>query len=471
MSQHVIGFANLRPTDAGTAPVVDQALVRQLQARVGSRRQRALEEFRRDGQPIPTGADARAHTEHLLSLVLNDHESEQVEDGHDPLDPDERRRLEAALKARLFGAGSLEQLLEIDDVEDIAVNGWPNVFLTYADGRKERVAPVATSDADLEEAVRTIAAHDGLSARPFDVVNYDVTLRLPDGSRLHAVQSVSATGLSISIRKHRFIKVTLGDLIEQQTLTPDLSGFLAAAVRARKNIMIAGAVSAGKTTLLRALASEIDPSERLITVERAIELGLHEDAVRHPDCVALEERLPNVEGVGGVSLAQLVRDSLRMNPSRVIVGEVLGDEVITMLNAMMQGNDGSLSTIHANSSRDVIAKVQTYALQAAERLPFEATNGLFEGAIDLIVFLRRITGPHGQRRVIESVREVAGRDEDGVKTTELWAFDPSVGNAAFTGRAFRCEPDLVAAGWGQNGGRAVAPVTETSGGSEEEGWI
>ena len=133
--------------------------------------------------------------------------------------------------------------------------------------------------------------------------------------------------------------------------------------------MIAGATNAGKTTLLRALANEIPPHERLITVERALELGLDEFQDLHPNVVAFEERLPNSEGQGGVTMAELVRRSLRMNPSRVIVGEVLGDEIVTMLNAMSQGNDGSLSTIHANSSLEVFNRISTYAIQAAERLP------------------------------------------------------------------------------------------------------
>ena len=453
------------------AYAVDHLLVRRLQSRVGARRERALEEFRRNGQLIPQGEDARLHTEDLLVKVLNQYESELVESGRQPLDETARDRLQAALKARLFGAGSLEQLLEDDSVEDISVNGWQNVFVHYADGTKVQLPPVATSDKELEEIVKTIAAHDGLSARPFDVVNYDVTLRLHDGSRLHAVQGVSATGLSISIRKHRFTKVTLKDLIAQGTLDEELADFCSALVRARKNVMIAGAVSSGKTTLLRALASEIDPEERIITVERAIELGLHEDAERHPDCVALEERLPNVEGVGEVTLAQLVRDSLRMRPDRVIVGEVLGDEVITMLNAMMQGNDGSLSTIHANSSADVITKVQTYALQAKEQLPFEATNGLFAGALDFILFLRRIVTPEGgQRRVLESVREVAGHDEAGVKTNEVWGYNGFGQVARKASVQIACEADLIQAGWNPEDGTVFGASGNT--GTDGQGrWI
>lgn len=471
---------------------VDQVLVKRLQSRVGARRSKALEEFRRNGQTPPKGEDARQHTEALLASVLTQYESELVEDGGTPLEDDARDRLEAALKAQLFGAGNLDQLLEDPDVEDININSYQNVFVTYANGTKAQLAPIATSDKELEEVVKTISAHDGLSTRAFDVLNYSVTLRLPDGSRLHAVQGVTANGLSISIRKHRFTKVTLlpepglaareahlperertHDLQSQGTVDPDLAAFLSALVRARKNVMIAGAVSAGKTTLLRALASEIDPIERLITVERSIELGLHEDVARHPDVVPMEERLPNVDGAGAVSLADLVRDSLRMKPDRVIVGEVLGDEVITMLNAMMQGNDGSLSTIHANSSRDVISKIQTYALQASERLPFEATNGLIAGALDFIVFMRRVRTPDGgQRRIVESIREIAGRDEDGVKTTELWKFNKATGRTEFTRKAIACEEDLLEVGWNPDGTADLRRFTgqASSDGTGGEGW-
>ena len=176
--------------------------------------------------------------------------------------------------------------------------------------------------------------------------------------------------------------------------------------------MIAGATNAGKTTLLRALANQIPPEERLITVERALELGLDQFPELHPNVVALEERLPNSEGQGAIPMAELVRRSLRMNPSRVIVGEVLGDEIVTMLNAMTQGNDGSLSTIHANSWLEVFNRISTYAIQSAERLPVEATHMLIAGAIDFVVFRRaqRLHPRRPLRRFVNSIREVTGVD-------------------------------------------------------------
>jgi pilus assembly protein CpaF len=236
---------------------------------------------------------------------------------------------------------------------------------------------------------------------------------------------------SVSIRKARLGRVFLDDLIANGTMSPDLGQFLKAAVAARKNIMIAGATNSGKTTLLRAFANEIEPWERLVTVERALELGLGEFPDLHPNVVAFEERLPNSEGLGGVDMADLVRRSLRMNPSRVIVGEVLGDEIITMLNAMSQGNDGSLSTIHANSSMEVFNRISTYAIQSQERLPIEATNMLIAGALDFVVFLRK-TNDYSEggtlKRVVESVREIVGHDER-VLSSEVFAPDPTTGDA------------------------------------------
>lgn len=228
---------------------------------------------------------------------------------------------------------------------------------------------------------------------------------------------------ALSIRRARLGKVFVADLVGNGTLTPEVGAFLSAAVRARKNVMIAGATNAGKTTLLRALANEIPSAERLITVERALELGLEQFPELHPNVVAFEERLPNSEGQGALTMAELVRRSLRMNPSRVIVGEVLGDEIVTMLNAMSQGNDGSLSTIHANGSAEVFSRIATYALQARERLPIEATHMLIAGSVNFVVFVeRRNAYATGGRltRTVTSVREVNGMD-GRVLSSEVFA--------------------------------------------------
>ena len=228
--------------------------------------------------------------------------------------------------------------------------------------------------------------------------------------------------------------------------------------------MIAGATNAGKTTLLRAIANEIPPGERLITVERALELGIDHFPDLHPNALAFEERLPNSEGQGGISMAELVRRSLRMNPSRVIVGEVLGDEIVTMLNAMTQGNDGSLSTIHANSSLEVFNRIATYAIQSAERLPVEATHMLIAGAVDFVVFIeKRNDYARGGRlrRYVSSIREVTGVD-GRVLSSEV--FTPGPGGRAVPHAPVACAALLAehgydpAAGHGQerHGDRPVS---------------
>ena len=299
------------------------------------------------------------------------------------------------------------------------------MFLGYADGGEVMADPVAESDEELVELIQVLAAYSGLSTRPFDTANPQLDVRLPDGSRLSAVMDVTIRP-AVSIRRARLGKVFLTDLVGNGTISPEVASFLAAAAAARKNIMIAGATNAGKTTLLRAIANQIPPGERLITVERALELGIDHFPDLHPNVVAFEERLPNSEGQGGISMAELVRRSLRMNPSRVIVGEVLGDEIVTMLNAMTQGNDGSLSTIHANSSLEVFNRIATYAIQSAERLPVEATHMLIAGAIDFVVFIeKRNDYSRGGRlrRYVSSIREVTGVD-GRVLSSEVFAPGP-----------------------------------------------
>ncbi|HEY1666934.1 MAG TPA: ATPase, T2SS/T4P/T4SS family, partial [Trebonia sp.] len=347
---------------------MDHGLVKRLRGDVGDR---LAQQRRQDaaGSVSPMSPeDERQFARALISQVLEEHARAEIMAGHAPLNAQQEEDLAEAIHAALFGVGRLQPLLENQQIENIDINGYDRVFMSFADGRETMGEPVAESDEELVELIQVLAAYSGLSSRPFDTANPQLDLRLPDGSRMSAVMDVTLRP-AISIRRARMGKVFLADLVGNGTMTPDLASFLAAAVGARKNIMIAGATNAGKTTLLRALANQIPAQERLVTVERALELGLDQFPELHPNVVAFEERLPNSEGQGAISMAELVRRSLRMNPSRVIVGEVLGDEIVTMLNAMTQGNDGSLSTIHANSSLEVFNRISTYAIQAQERLP------------------------------------------------------------------------------------------------------
>ena len=402
--------------------VPDQTLVRRLRAQVAERlnQQRRSDEVA--GRLAMSSEDERQFARSLIIQVLEDHARLEISEGRTPPSTEDEDGIAAAIHAALFGVGRLQPLLEDPEVENVDINGSDRVFVGYSDGREELLDPVAENDDELIELIQVLAANVGLTSRPFDSANPQLDLRLPDGSRLSAVMGVCARP-AVSVRRSRLGKVSLDDLIGTGTMTPEIASFLKAAVRARKNIMIAGATNSGKTTLLRALANEIPPHERLITVERSMELGLEAFEDLHPNVVAFEERLPNSEGLGAVEMADLVRRSLRMNPSRVIVGEVLGDEIVTMLNAMSQGNDGSLSTIHANSSMEVFNRIATYALQAEEHLPVEATHMLIAGSINFVVFMRKSNSYQSGgslQRAVESIREVTGVD-GRVLSSEVFA--------------------------------------------------
>jgi Flp pilus assembly CpaF family ATPase len=425
---------------------VDHGLVKRLRQEVGDRlaQQRRLDAA--GGLPPMSSEDERQFARALIAQVLEEYARGEITAGRRPPNAEEEEQLAAGVHAALFGVGRLQPLLEDTEIENIDINGCDRVFIGYADGREVMGEPVAETDEELVELVQILAAYSGLSSRPFDTANPQLDLRLPDGSRLSAVMDVTLRP-ALSIRRARLGKVLLSDLIGNGTFTPELGLFLRAAVAARKNIMIAGATNAGKTTLLRAIANEIPPQERLITVERALELGLDHFPELHPNCVAFEQRLPNSEGEGAISMADLVRRSLRMNPSRVIVGEVLGDEIVTMLNAMTQGNDGSLSTIHANSSMEVFNRVATYAIQAEERLPIEATHMLIAGAIDFVVFVEKrndyVSGGRLQR-FVSSVREVTGCD-GRVLSSEVFA--PGADGRAVPAAPIACAQELARYGY------------------------
>ncbi|CAN5286543.1 ATPase, T2SS/T4P/T4SS family [soil metagenome] len=426
--------------------MIDHDLVRQLRVQVADRLNDQRRRDQMNGVAAMSVDDEREYARSLIVQVLEDYARFQIAEGQAPVSAEEEGSLASAIHSALFGVGRLQPLLDDPEVENIDINGCDCVFVQYGDGREERLPQVADDDEELVELIQILAAHTGLTSRPFDSANPLLDLRLPDGSRLSAVMNVCARP-SISIRRARLGRVFLDELVGNGTMSHDIGAFLKAAVLARKNVMIAGSTNAGKTTMLRALANEIPAHERLVTVERALELGLGEFEDLHPNVVAFEERLSNSEGVGGVEMAELVRRSLRMNPSRVIVGEVLGDEIVTMLNAMSQGNDGSLSTIHSNSSMEVFNRIGTYAIQARERLPLEATNLLIAGALDFVVFIRKrndyVSGGT-QRRVIESIREVVGHDGQ-VLSSEVFA--PDSDGVAAAHAPISCIADLEDEGY------------------------
>ncbi len=416
-----------------TGAAVDHGVVRRLQGDVAERLSATRRAAREAGRPQPTGEDERQQARSVIAAVIADEVARTMSAGHQPPTAEEEHTLAEAVYARLFGAGRLQILLDDPEIENININGCDEVFVSYADGRRERVGPVAASDAELIEQVQLLAAYAGLSARAFDDANPELDLRLPDGTRLSAVRRVTARP-AVSLRRHRYPKVFLADLVGNATLSAELAGFLSALVRARRNVMIAGETDAGKTTLLRAMVNEIDPGERICTVENSLELGLRAYPELHPNVVEFEVAPANSEGVGAVGMAQLVRRTMRMDPDRVIVGEVLGPEVVTMLNAMSQGNDGSLSTIHARTPRGVFDRIATYARQAEERLDIDATHQLIAGgeggtgALDFVVFCRKTRNPKecagpGLRRFVSAVLEINGYDQR-VQASEIYSPGP-----------------------------------------------
>jgi Flp pilus assembly CpaF family ATPase len=367
----------------------------------------------------------------LVARALDQRIAGILASGGDAPAPVEEKAVADLAVAMLFGLGVLQLFVDDPDVENIDANGAERAYVTYADGTKRLVGPIAESDDELVATIRAAGARFGLAERRFDSAQPELDLRLPDGSRLSAVMSVTEHPV-VDIRRHRLTDHDLMELVSLHMLDEELASFLGAAVRSKRNILVSGAMNAGKTTLLRALAAEIPPDERIVTIEQALELGLERQRERHPDCVAMEARLANTEGDGAIPVAQLVRRSLRMNASRVIVGEVLGDEVIPMLNAMSQGRSGSMATIHADSSLGVFRRLAAYAVQAPERLPLEASNLLIAGSIHFVVHVDVVEDPDQpvsprsapRLRRITSVREVVDAEGSMIVSNEVWTAGP-----------------------------------------------
>ncbi len=420
-------------------------LRRRLRDELATRLGRRIREDADAGLPPMGEEDRRAFAAQVLVDAASAHAHAELARGGEMVAPDVEERLIHEVLDEVFGLAGLEPLLADPAVENININGWDRVFVRYADGRRERRAPVTDSDAELVALIRDLAARAGVEERRFDRGSPGVSFQLPGGARVFAVMAVTARP-AVSIRRHRHRRVTLAQLRAAGTLDVGLESLLAAMVRARKNVLVAGGVAIGKTTLLRALAAAIPPWERLVTVEDVFELGLDADPDAHPDVVALQARAANTEGEGAISQAELVRWALRMSPDRVIVGEVRGPEVIPMCNAMSQGNDGSMATVHASTSRGAFSKLAAYAVQGDERLPMEATALLIANAVDFVVHL---TQPRGEdnRRVVSSVREVIDADDRHVVSNEVYR--PGADRRGLPGAPLRPDTldDLAAAGF------------------------
>jgi pilus assembly protein CpaF len=331
---------------------------------------------------------------------------------------EDRAQLVTALTDDILGHGPLERLLADDTVTEIMVNGPYEVWIER-DGQLHKTAVRFTDSSHLQRIIGKMVAEVG---RRVDEGSPMVDARMPDGSRVNAViPPLSLSGPLMTIRKFGSERLQIADLIRVGTLTPETAELLERCVEARLNILISGGTGAGKTTLLNALSASIPDSERIVTIEDAAELRL---AQRH--VLRLECRPPNIEGEGQVTTRDLVRNSLRMRPDRIIVGEVRGAEALDMLQALNTGHDGSLSTVHANSTRDALARVETMVLMAGYDLPLRAVRQQVTSALDLMIQLERL---HDGSRKVVAITEVQRMESDVITLQDLFRYEvDAVGN-------------------------------------------
>ena len=318
--------------------------------------------------------------------------------------------------AQVLGLGKLEPLLEDEEISDIHVRGNKPVWVRTRNGDRVEHPPIVDSDAELVDLIRRIASRMGHREQRFDPAHPELNLQLPDGSRLFAAMEISAHP-TLVIRRHRFEFSGLAQLVERQMMDTQVARFLASAVRAKKNMIVAGGTGSGKTTLLRALINEIPRTERIVTIEDAYELGLEHFEYAHPDHDALQARAANIEGHGEISMADLTRMALRMDPDRVVVGEVRGGEAFPMLLAMSQGNNGSMCTLHADSARSVFPKLLAYVSMASMGLPTDTVNLLVASAVHLVIHVQNIDNV----RRVTSIHEVVDADGTAIISNEVFS--------------------------------------------------
>jgi pilus assembly protein CpaF len=345
----------------------------------------------------------------LTDLVRRAVEQELTAD-QTPLTRDEHSRLISAITDDILGFGPLEPLLADDSVTEIMANGYDSIYIERA-GKIESTQAAFLDDAHLLRIIDKIVSQVG---RRIDEASPMVDARLPDGSRINAIiPPLSLRGPALTIRKFARDPYKMRDLIGFGTVTDKAAEFLSACVRGKLNILITGGTGTGKTTLLNAVSAFIPNEERIITIEDAAELQLQQEHV-----VTLEARPPNIEGQGEIRIRELVRNALRMRPDRIVVGEVRSAETLDMLQAMNTGHEGSLTTIHANSTRDGLARLETLVLTAGVELPLRAIREQISSAFDLIVHLVRLVD--GSRRVTH-ITEVLRMESDVITLQDIFS--------------------------------------------------
>ena len=341
---------------------------------------------------------------------------ELLDEEEGPLSAQEKLLVVRQIGDSVLGLGPLEPFVRDPEVTEIMVNNWDTIYVE----RAGKLYWTGTKFHDEQQLRRTIDKIVGKVGRRVDESSPYVDARLPDGSRVNAViPPLAIDGPALTIRKFAADPYQADDLIEFGTMTSPVAKFLEACVRGRINIMVAGGTGAGKTTTLNVVSSFIPDDERILTIEDAAELKLQQ-----PHVVRLESRPPNIEGKGQVSIRDLVRNSLRMRPDRIVIGEVRGPEALDMLQAMNTGHDGSISTIHCNSPRDALSRLETITMMAGMELSNKAIREQIASALQLIIYQQRLKD--GTRRLTH-VTEVAGMEGEVITLQDIFLFDFSAG--------------------------------------------
>jgi pilus assembly protein CpaF len=363
----------------------------------------------------PTLYDSRL-TQSELEQRVRQTLQEVLSAGDMPLTTADRARIALEIADDILGYGPVEPYLRDPDITEIMVNGPDQIYVE----RSGRIHPVDGRFADEPHLRRTIDKIVGRVGRRVDEASPMVDARLPDGSRINAIiPPLAVDGSLLTIRKFAADPFEVDDLISFGTVTRAVADFLSACVRGRLNILVGGGTGAGKTTTLNVLSGFIPGDERVVTIEDAAELQLHQEHV-----LRLESRPPNIEGRGEVKIRDLVRNSLRMRPDRIVVGEIRDAAALDMLQAMNTGHDGSICTVHANGPRDVLSRVETMVLMAGMDLPMRAIREQLASALDLIVHQARFRD--GSRRITQ-VTEVVGMEGDIITLQDVFVFDHAAG--------------------------------------------
>ena len=361
--------------------------------------------------------------------------TEQLVLDRTPLTREERRQIIREISDDILGYGPLEPFLRDDSVTEIMVNAHDRIYVERL-GKIERTQATFADSAHLLRIIDKIVSQIG---RRVDESSPMVDARLPDGSRVNAIiPPLSLRGPTLTIRKFSRDPYTMNDLISFGTLTPKAAQFLAACVKGKLNILISGGTGTGKTTTLNAMSAFVPGDERIVTIEDAAELQLQQEHV-----ITLESRPPNIEGQGEIRIRELVRNALRMRPDRIIVGEVRGAETLDMLQAMNTGHEGSLTTIHANSPRDALSRLETLVLTAGVELPLRAIREQVSSAFDLLVQISRLVD--GSRR-ISHITEVLRMESETVTMQDIFVAKPPDEEAAAERGALRLLSPLTCTG-------------------------